>query len=509
VDPTAALNILMVSAHLAPLGLGEAHSNGRGNGRGSDVAQTVTCLARALAAMGHDVRIVAPRHADLDLSRIQVEGEVRPFAVPMNHRGEMAIIYRTRLQDGVTVYLVDDPRYFGASTGPYTPADDGERYVFLSRAALELVKRPEVHWQPDIVHCHDWQTGLVPNWLRTVYRHDPALASAASVYTIHDLEHQGILGYRVLELAGLSEYGFYTHPDIPDLSELVNLLARGVIHADAVTTVSEAYAREVQTPEYGELLDPLFRELGERLVGIRSGADTEGYDPKGDVLIASPFTADTLEGRAPNKGALQRALGLMEDARAPLVGLRSHLDSIRGWDLLSEALEPMLAHLGAQVAVLGIGEQAYEDHLADLARRYPGRIRRVAACESRLEHLVYAGSDIYLAADRVEPNGSSHLLAMHYGAVPVVRATGGPADAVSDYDAREDAGNGFRFEAYDPWALYTAMVRAVEVYRHPTLWQRLQRRCMAHDISWNTAAARYVDVYHWARSHRRPRDDER
>lgn len=508
IAPSAPLNILMVSAHLAPFMRGTGRSNGyggRGNGRGNGTGRAVNGLARALSAMGHNVRVVAPRYASVDLGRIEAKGDVQPFAVPMDHRGEMATVYRTSLHGGVTVYLVDNPRYFGASAAPME-TDDGERYVFLSRAALELVRRPEIGWRPDIVHCHDWQTGLVPNWLRTVYRGDPTLADAASVFTIHDLAHQGILGYRVLELAGLSEYGFYTHPEIPELSELVNLLARGVIHADVVTTVSETYAQEVQTPEYGELLDPLFRELGERLGGILNGADTEGYDPGSDALIASPFTAEALGRRAPNKAALQRALGLEEDARAPLIGLISYLDETRGWNLLSHALEPMMTYLGAQVAVLGAGEQAYEDRVAGLARRYPGRIRRVAILEPRLEHLLYAGSDIYLALARVEPNGLAHLLAMHYGAVPVAHATGGLADAVSDYDATRDSGNGFRFEAYDPWALYTAVTRAVEIYRHPPLWQPLQRRCMAHDVSWHTAATKYVGIYRWARGHRRPRD---
>lgn len=495
-DRPALLRILMVSAHLAPFT--------RGNGTG----RAVNCLARALSRMGHDVRVAAPRYASIDLGRIEAKGDIQPFAVPMDRRGEVATVYRTGLPDGVAVYLVDDPRYFGAGAA-YQPVDDGERYVFLSRAALELIRRPDIDWRPDIVHCHDWHTGLVPNWLRTVYDGDPALAGAASVFTVHDLQHQGILGYRVLELAGLSVYGFYTHPEIPQFSELVNLLARGVINADVVTTVSETYAREVLTPEHGELLDPLFRELGERLVGILNGADTKGYDPGSDPLIASPFTAKALEDRAPNKAALQRALGLDEDARAPLIGLIAHLDEIRGWGLLSESLEPMVAHLGAQVAVLGAGEQVYEDRVAALARRYPGRVRRLAVSEAELEHLLYAGSDIYLAPSRIEPNGSHHLLAMHYGAVPVVHATGGLADAVTDYDAARDASTGFRFEMYDAWALYTAVVRAVEVGRHPALWQPLQRRCMRHDISWRTTAERYVDVYRWALRQRRPNDTER
>lgn len=515
-DPAAPLGILMVSAHLAPFtrggaggrGVDRGRADGRGNGHGSDTGAAVNCLARALAALGHDVRVVTPRYASIDLASIDAKGDIEPFTVPMDRRGERATVYRTALSDGVTVYLVDDPRYFGTST-TYPLMDEGERFVFLSRAALELVKRPEVDWRPDIIHCHDWQTGLVPNWLATVYRDDPTLADAASVFTIHDLAHQGILGYHVLELAGLSEYGFYTHPEIPELSELVNLLGRGVVYADAVTTVSETYAREIQTPEYGELLDPLFRDLGERLVGILNGADTHGYDPGLDPNIVSPYTMDRLDRRDPNKLALQRALRLEQDPNVTLIGIISHLDEARGWGLLSQVLEPMLANLGVQVALLGAGEQAYEDQVTALTHRYPGRIRRFTVSDPRPEHLLYAGSDIYLAPARIEPNGSHHLLAMHYGAVPVVHATGGLADAVSDYVPGGDVGNGFRFEQFNPWALYTAVVRAVEVCRHRALWRPLQRRCMGHDISWQTAAKKYVGVYRWAQSHRRPVDIER
>mgnify|MGYP000873187631 CR=1 FL=1 len=502
-DSPASLRILMISAHLAPFTRRDGHSGH--DGHSTDTGVAVNCLARALAALGHDVRIVAPRYASIDLARIEARGDVQPFAVPMNHRGEVATVYRAGLPDGVTVYLVDNPRYFGGEV-TYPLVDEGERYVFLSRAAMELLKRPEIGWQPDIVHCHDWQAGLVPNWLRTLYRDEPTLANAATVFTIHDLARQGLLGYRVLELAGLSAYGFYTHPEIPELSELVNLLARGVVHADAVTTVSETYAREIRSPEYGELLDPLFRDLGERLAGILNGADTEAYDPGNDALIPSPFTVETLGRRAPNKAALQRTMRLKQDERAPLIGIISHLDAARGWELLSEMLEAMLADLGAQVAVVGAGEQVYEDRIAELARRYPGCIRRIAVSDPQTEHLLYAGSDIYLAPMRLEPNGSHHLLAMHYGAVPVAHATGGLADAVRDYDAARDSANGFRFERFDAWALYTAVVRAVEIYRHPEIWRTLQRRCMEHDVSWRTAALKYVGVYRWALRHRRPRD---
>lgn len=483
----------MIAAQCAPI----TRDHGAGRAVGG--------LAAALRALGHDVRVAVPRYATVDLGRIGAVSDVRPYAVPMDHRGEMATVYRANAAGDVPVYLVDDPRYFGAGSA-YVQEDDGERFIFFARAALELFRRPELAWRPDIVHSHDWQTGIVPNWLATIYRDDPALSGAASILTVHDVVHQGILGYHVLELAGLRAYGFITHPDIPELAELVNLLGRGIMYADVVTTVSKNYAREIQTPAFGERLDPLFRELGERLVGITNGVDTEGYDPGADEFLAATYGPDTLERRAANKDALQRALGLAPDTAAPLIAMNAHLEAAAGWDLLTDVLEPIVALLGAHVALLGSGERTYEELVSRLGRRYPGRIARQGSPDARLEHLLYAGCDLFLAPPRVEPNGSAHLLAMHYGAVPVVHATGGLADAVRDYDDDPSEGNGFCFSPYDAWALYAAVVRAIEVYRHPALWRPLQRRCLAHDVSWETPAARYVDVYRWALAHRCPQD---
>jgi starch synthase len=458
-----------------------------------EVAEVISSLAKALQKLGHDVRLVIPRYSHISLERFGLQMCIPSLPVAMNSHTEMAQVYSTALGQ-VPIYLVDNPRYFGRDT-TYMHVDDAERFVFYARAALELVKHPQVAWQPDVIHCHDWQTAIVPNWLTTLYKEDPFYDQTATVFTIHRLAHQGIFGYRLLEVAGLEEYGFIYHSAIGELSDLVDLMARGIYYADAVTTVSECYAREIQTPEFGERLDPILREKDGRLFGVRNGIDTELLDPATDPYIAARYDAAVLERRAPNKAALQRLAGLTQDAAMPLIGMISRLSDIKGFDLLAAMFELLMAHTEVQFMILGVGEPKYHDLLARYAKRYPGRVGLQLTFNDALERQICAGSDMFLMPSQVEPCGLGQMIAMRYGCVPVVRATGGLVDTVQDYDPRTGRGNGFAFQAYDALALYTTVVRAIEVYKHHDLWQALQKRCMAGDFSWTGSAQCYVDIY--------------
>jgi starch synthase len=462
-----------------------------------EVSEVVSSLAKALHKLGHDVRLAIPRYCHISPQQFGLELVADALPVPMDNHHEPASVYRASLPGGVPVYMVDSPRYFGR-TASCVYVDDAERFIFSSRAALEMLRHPAISWQPDIIHCHDWQTAIVPNWLATIYKDEPFFSHTASVFTIHRLAHQGIFGYRVLEVAGLNGYGFLHHAEIADLADLVDLLARGVYYAQAITTVSERYAQEIQTAEFGERLDPLLREHRERLFGILNGIDTETLDPARDSYIASRFDAQTLERRAPNKLALQRLAGLREDPSIPLVGMVSRLSDLKGFDILTPILEGILAHLGVQLMIVGIGEPKHQDQLSALKKRFPGRLALQLTYNDAVERQVYAGSDLYLMPSHVEPCGLGQMIAMRYGAVPVVHATGGLADTVLNYDPQMRIGNGFSFEAYEPLALYATLVRAVEIYRHHELWAPLQQRCMAEDFSWDRSAARYVDIYRWA-----------
>ena len=479
------MRILMMAAEMVPFA------------RTGQIADVVGALASALAESGHDVRVAMPRYDHIDTERFGLEPIGPAFPVPVDDHVEYVTGYRTQLGSGVTVYMVHSPKYLNQRvTSMYT--DDADPFVLYCRATMEMLKHVVPAWQPQIVHCHDWQTSIVPNWLATLYRDDPFYASTASVLTIHRLSHQGIFGYRVLEEAGIKEYGFIYHAGLSDLNELVDLLGRGIYYSDAVTTVSEHYAQDIQTPEFGERLDPLLREKGPRLYGIRNGIDTKMYDPSTDTHIAAPFDAATLENRARNKTALQRLFALDEDRDSPLIAMVSRLNDAKGLDLVTQVIPPMMAHLNAQVVVLGVGEPKYHDLLTQQAAEHPGRVSIELTFSEAVERRIYAGSDIFLMPSRVEPCGLGHMLAMRYGCVPVVRHTGGLADTVQDYDPRLRRGNGFAFSAYDAMALYAAIVRATQMYAHHDIWRLLQERCMACDFSWLRPASRYMEVYRQA-----------
>ena len=481
------LRILMMAAEVAPLA------------KTGQVAEVTHALAAALRGLGHDVRLAIPRYHHITKEQFGLQPLAEPFLVPLDDHGELATAYGARVGANLPIYLVDHPKFFGNGASSLY-ADDAERFIFYARATLELLKQPQVNWQPDVIHCHDWQTAIVPNWLETIYKDDPFFRSTGTVLTIHRLSHQGIFGYRVLEVAGLEKYGFLYHAEIADLADLVDLLGRGVYYADAITTVSRHYAQQIQTPEFGERLDPLFRERSDRLFGVTNGIDTDAFDPARDPHLVLPFDLATLERRAANKAALQRAFGLAQSPRTPLVGMVSRLSDDKGLDLFTGILDALLAHLDLQFAIVGVGEQKYHELLSGYARLYPQRFGLRLTFNDGLERQVYAGSDMFLMPSHVEPCGLGQMIAMRYGSVPIVHATGGLADTVQNYDPESRSGNGFSFEAYETLALYTAIVRASEIYRHPELWLPLQKRGMATDFSWAKPAAEYVEIYRRAQA---------
>jgi starch synthase len=487
------LKVLFLSAEVVPF----AKTGGLADVAGS--------LPKAIHALGHDVRVCMPRYGRVDRARFGLKEVVAPFDVPLDRRHEQASIWQTTIGQGVPVYMVDNPHYFDRD-GIYMYPDDAERFIFFCRAALEMLRQPELDWRPDIIHCNDWHTAIIPNWLRTVYKDDPFFARAATVYTIHNLAYQGIFGHRVLEVAGIDEYGFLYHPEMADMAEVVDLMARGIYFADVINTVSERYAQEILTPEYGERLDPLLRDRRDHLFGILNGIDYEVMNPASDPHLAARFDAQRLEARAVNKAALQREAGLPVSPATPLVGVISRLTDQKGFDLISRIIDPLMSFVDLQLVLLGTGEQHYHDMFSDLVRRYPERAAAFLTFNAPLAQRIYGGSDLFLMPSRFEPCGLGQMIAMRYGSVPVVRATGGLADTVVDYDPRTGHGNGFTFEAYDPMALYAALVRATETYRHEGVWRQLVLRCMAEDFSWARSAARYVDLYYRALASKIPRE---
>lgn len=476
---SGSLKILMVAAEVSPFA------------KVGGMADVVGALPQALKELGHDVRVAMPWYTAVVGNKFPLQPALESVTVPMGSDLESASVVQGKLDSTVPVYMVGHEQYFGREK-VYGYPDDDRRFIFFSRAVLEMLKA--LDWQPDIIHCNDWHTAIIPNWLKTLYAGDPFFARAASVYTIHNLAYQGILPDDVLALAGIDQWGLIC-PDIVELRNLVDLMARGIYYADAVNTVSESYAEEILTPEYGEKLDGLLRSRKEHLFGILNGIDTKVFDPATDRYVAANYDVDSLEKRVENKLDLQKICGLPVNGDVPVVGMVTRLARQKGFDLLEPVIGPLLRLNDMQLVLLGTGEAVYEESFSKLAGTFPDKVHVSIKFDAALAQKIYAGSDMFLMPSKFEPCGLGQMIAMRYGSIPVVRATGGLADTVGDFDPRTNVGNGFVFTEYDQFALFGAMVRALESYKYRSTWQELMRRDMLADYSWGASARKYAQLY--------------
>ena len=470
-----ALKVLVATAELAPF----AKSGG--------IADVAAALSKELCRLGHDVRVVLPRYRQIDIARHGLTPVVQALPVPLGSQTLEATIYEGRLGD-VVVYFVDCPSLYDRE-GMYGFGDDDARFVYLSRAVLEMIQSLE--FEPDVIHIHDWQAALVPNLLDRVYTDGP-YGEIATTLTIHNLAAQGTYGFGALTLAGLERWGLL-RVGIPGLDDVVNVLGRGIHFADVINTVSERYAAEIQTKEYGEGLDELIRAHAHKLHGILNGIDYDLFDPERDPNIPHHYSATAPEAKALCRAELRTELGL-EHVDQPLCAMVSRFYDVKGLDLV-EAAMPALLGLGVQVVVIGTGDRRYEDMFRRWAAERPGQVVAMIGFDAALAQRIYAGADMLWMPSRFEPCGLAQLIALRYGTIPVVRATGGLADTIHDYDPVAGTGNGFTFEAYDAWQFFAAVVRAAETYRHPSLWTWLVRRALKQDVSWSRSAQLYVQLY--------------
>lgn len=454
------------------------------------LADVVGALPKSLQALGHDVRLVMPRYRQVDPQRFHLTTILDNITVNMGKFKVQVSVLQGEIGNHIPVYMIDSPRFFDREN-IYGYTDDGERFVLFCRAALEAMRA--LNWSPDIIHCNDWHTGIVPNWMNTLYRDDPFFANTATVYTIHNLAYQGIFGYRLLEVAGVAANGF-VYPQIAELAHVVDIMGRGILFADVVTTVSERYAQEILTPTFGEKLDHLLRSRRDRLFGILNGIDDQEFDPVHDNYIRASFDTTSLEQRAENKKDLQQYARLPVQADVPLLAMVSRLADQKGFDLLAQIIHPLLVQ-GIQFVVMGVGDQHYHELFQNLAARYPDQVAVFLTFNTELQQRIFAGSDMFLMPSRFEPCGTSQMIAMRYGCVPIVRTVGGLADTVQEYDPSTGTGCGFTFTNYDPWEFFAAVVRGLALYRFKDIWRNLQRNGMQVDHSWHVSAKRYVDIY--------------
>jgi len=462
------------------------------------LADVVGALSKALYKRGHDVRVVIPKYQGLR----GFEG-LRPLDAPLIvHLGghqAYARVWEAKLPESeVQLYLLEHDEYFNAASvyvGPSGNEDDsGYRFGFLSRAAIDLCYY--LDWIPDLVHCHDWATGLTPVYLNTTELHRP-MGRAASVMTLHNIQHQGWFHRDLLDFTGLPDSVF--HADSLESMGEVNMLKGGISHPTKVTTVSPTYASEIQTPDGGAGLHNLLRFRSADLIGIINGIDEEEWDPAVDPLLPAHFSADNLKGKAVCKAKLQHRYGLVVKPSVPLFAVVSRLVDQKGLDLLAAIADRLMAEMHIQIAILGTGEAWLEDSFRLLAHRYPGRIGVHIGFDNELAHLTTAGADFLIMPSRFEPCGLGQMYAMRYGTLPVVRSTGGLIDSVEQYSETQKLGTGFRFNYASPDALFYTMGWACSTYYdRPEDMALLMRRAMGQDFSWEHSATIYENVYGWA-----------
>jgi starch synthase len=446
------------------------------------LADVAGSLPQALATLGHDVTVYLPLHKTIDRAKHQITDRAPSRSVSYG-KAKVRVSYPSVVQGGVRVIFVRSDNRIGRDR-VYGEPDDAKRYAFFCRAVLEDIRESP----PDVIHAHDWHAALlVPLAART-----RVLAATSTLFTIHNLAYQGRTDKTVLALIGLPR----ARLPVEDPGE-ANPMARAIVTADIVSTVSERYAREILTDDFGEGLQTLLRERRRRLFGIVNGIDTIAFDPATDRHIPAHYSADDLSGKAACKAALQVEGALAPDPRAPVFGVVGRLVEQKGVDLLT-ACAPKLLDAGAQLVVLGSGDPAYEAKWQALATRYAGKLWLTLGFDAGLAQRIYAGSDLFLMPSRFEPCGLGQLISFRYGTIPVVHEVGGLAETVRDLDRVGAPGmqNGFSFAEYSPAAFDDAIARAIRWYRTGAdAWTDLVRRVMREDHSWSASAKRYVGLY--------------
>ena len=455
------------------------------------LADVVGALPPVLRAEGVDVRVILPKYTAIAEELKQQMRQVASFEVDLGWRKQYCGI-ETVSYAGVTWYFVDNEYYFGRPYIYGLGGDEYERYGFFCRAVLNAL--PWIDFVPDVLHCHDWQTGMIPALLRIQYAHIPLYANIRTIQTVHNLQYQGIFGVKdVQDCLGLGDSLFTA--DKLEAYGMANYLKSGLVYADEITTVSPSYAEEITTEYYGERLDGLLRARNNVLHGILNGIDVQEYNPEIDPVIAENYQITTLSGKAACKAALQRGLGMQEDPSIPVVGMVTRLSNQKGLDLIDNVIAEMMKQ-DIQLVVLGMGDEKYVNMLKWAASAYPGRVAARFEMNHDLAHHIYAGADIFLMPSQFEPCGLSQMISMRYGTVPVARETGGLRDTVLSYNEYTGDGNGFTFFNYNAHDMLFTLKRALDYYRNEKqTWQLLMQRGMEGDYSWAHSAKEYVRLY--------------
>ncbi len=453
----------------------------------ADVAHS---LPKALKKAGTDIRVIIPKYGKISDEFKEQMDHIAEFTVPVGWRNQYCGLDHLKY-DGIDFYFMDNEYYFKRNE-PYGHYDDGEIFAFFSRGVLEAIKHMD-NFIPEVIHCNDWHTGMIPVFLEAFYRYDIRFQNIKTIFTIHNLRYQGIFSKTILtELLGL-DYSYFTEDKLK-YYDAVSFMKGGIIYSDIVTTVSETYANEIRTPYYGENLDGLLNGISYKLYGIVNGIDHDAYNPRRDKDIPKTFGLTTMKNKLVDKEALQKELGLPVNKDIPVIGLVSRLVSQKGLDLIKGVIEEIL-HLDIQLVILGTGDQAYEDLFEYYSHIYPEKLSSNIGFSDKLAKLIYAGADMFLMPSLFEPCGIGQLIALRYGTVPIVRETGGLKDTITPYNKYTGEGNGFSFTNYNAHDMLNVIQLAIETFKDKKQWLAIQKNGMKAETSWKDSAKKYTDLY--------------
>lgn len=461
------------------------------------LADVAGALPKALRNLGMDVRVIMPKYKGIEEKGFPITYSGYHISCPVSQRMVDAEIAESHY-DGITIYLVDKDEYYYRdnlySTQDGDFIDNAERFIFFSKSIIEAVR--VTGFVPDVIHCNDWQTALVPVFLKALYRQDSALSKIASLLTIHNLGYQGLFWHLDWHLLNMG-WEYFT-PSFLEFYGKINFLKGGIVFSDILNTVSKGYSKEIQTPEFGSGLDGILQTRKDDLYGIVNGIDYDEWNPQKDVHIPARYDVNHLKNKKVCKAALQKAFGLPVDDTIPVISSISRLADQKGFDLLAEGFERLLS-LGVQYILLGTGERKYHELFAGLAQKHPDAFSVKIAYDNALAHLIEAGSDMFLMPSRYEPCGLNQLYSLKYGTIPVVRAVGGLEDTIEDNIENPRTNTGFKFYDYTTDAMLGAIERAFIMYRKDREWASMIKRCMEQDFSWEKSAGEYKTLYETAR----------
>ena len=477
------IKVLLLSPEVTPF----AKSGGLADVAGS--------LPLSLKRLKVDVRIVMPFYRAVTEGNLKKRVLIKDLVVPLGAEKLNTNILETLLED-IPVYLIerddmyDRPYLYGNKRGDFY--DNIERFCFFCHSALRLSE--DLGFTPDIIHCNDWQTGIVPALLKGPYSTSRSFFSSSSLFTIHNMGYQGIFPREKFSVTGLPETGFF-HPAGLEYWGKISLLKAGIVYSDAITTVSPTYAMEIQTPEYGMGMEGILRERSRSLYGILNGVNYNEWDPSRDNHLAFCYSKNSISGKTLCKEALIKEMGLDTSINnLPLLGVVSRLDTQKGLDILVKTLENIL-DLDVGMVILGSGDKVIQDAVSKAAEQHKGRMAIYIGFNEPLAHRIMAGIDLILIPSRYEPCGLTQMYALRYGTIPLVRATGGLNDTIEPFDEKTSKGNGFKFGPHDPKALLEQLELAIRIFRDKKVWKKLMANGMSMDFSWDNSAKAYVDLY--------------